>query len=157
MKIFAALRDDVNEGFVWVKRPGLPSRCVVRIKNPANSKAIYCEALQIDDNFLTEYNNDSHDSRRFKINTPETAIVMSGWFRAGLGDLLKQNDYPLEIVSCNGRWGRLRACMHHPQVVVRVAAWLGVTSVALGLVGVVLGVISLCPKVLPSLAQFGFH
>ncbi len=143
MKIFAARRDDVNEGFVWLKCPGLPSRCVVRIKNPTKSKTVYCEALQIDENFLREYNK---GSERIKIGTPDDAIVMSGWFRARLGDLVKQNDYSLQIASCNGWWGKLRACMHHPQVVVRVAAWLGVVSVALGVVGAALGVISLWPR-----------
>ena len=94
MRVFAARRDDVSEGFVWLRRNGLPSRCVVRIKNPSTASVVYCEALQMDDNFVTEYNNDK-DSRRFKISAPDDAIVMSGWFRFRLGDLATQGDYAL--------------------------------------------------------------
>ena len=140
MKILAARRQDVNEGFVWLNRPGFPSRCIVRIKNPGNSKSVYCEALQIDDNFRNEYND---DTRRFQLDLTHDPIVISGWFRARLGDLERQKDYALEIAPCNGLWGKLRACMHHPQVVVRVGAWLGVISVGLGLVGIILGLLSI--------------
>ncbi len=136
MKIYAARRDDVNEGFVWLKRPGLPSRSIVRIKNPASGKRVYCEALQIDENFLREYNRPP----RLAIHSPESAVVMSGWFRTRLGNLATQQDYPLDVVVCGSWWAKLRACMHHPQIVVRVAVWLGVLSVGLGVLGVILSV-----------------
>ena len=43
-------------------------------------------------------------------------------------------------------WGRFKACIHHPQTVVRIAAWLGAIGAALGLVGVVLGGLSFIPR-----------
>lgn len=142
MRIFAARRDEVNEGFVWLNRPSLPSRCVVQIKNPAQSKSVFCEALQIDDNFLREYNSDSH---RVRLTIADDPLVIGGWFRAQLGGLVKQREYELQISPCNNWWGKLCACFHHPQVMVRVGAWLGVIGVFLGLMGVVLGVVGLLP------------
>ena len=142
MKIYASLMNDLAEGIVWLQRADLPPRCVVKITHPEAGVIVFCEALQIEKNFLDTYNR----SPRFSIDEPRSAIVMSAWFRARLGGLETQKSYPLKIEAANNRYGKLRACFDHPQVVVRVAAWLGVISVALGAVGVLLGVLSVCPK-----------
>ena len=139
MKIYASLDDDVGEGFVWLKKQGLPSRGVVKISNLETSRSVFCEALQLEDNFLKQYNN----SPRYAIHNPESSIVMNGWYRARLGDVQTQREYDLKIVAADSTWGKVRACMDHPQVVVRVAVWLGVLSVVLGIVGFFLGVVSL--------------
>lgn len=141
MKIFAALENDVGQGYVWLKKAGLPPRCIVKITNPIAKRSVFCEALQFETNFLKKYNQ----SPRFSISSLDSSIVMSGWYRARLGGLETQKDYPLEITTGHTSWGKLRACLHHPQIVVRVAAWLGLLSVALGGLGVVLGVVSLWP------------
>lgn len=143
MKIFAALGDDIGQGVVWLKKTGLPQRCVVKITNPTKKCIVFCEALQFETNFLKNYNQ----IPRLNITSPESSIVMSAWYRARLGGLETQADYPLEVTGADTYWGKLRACLAHPQIVVRVAAWLGLLSVALGGVGVVLGVISICTKV----------
>lgn len=142
MKIFAALGDDLGAGFVWLSMPGVPARCVIKISNPASNRSVYCEALQIEKNFLTKYNQ----SPRFTISDPNSSIVMSSWYRARLGGLETQRDYPLDVQVADGWWGKLRACLHHPQIVVRVAAWLGIVGVVLGIVGLLLGVASLLPR-----------
>ncbi len=130
MKVYAALRDDVGEGHVWFQRPGLPERCVVKITNKGRS--VYCEALQIEKNFLEAYNQ----SPRVTIDNPASSIVMSYWYRAHLGGLETQKSYPLTVKVAKPLWGQLRACMQHPHLVVRVAVWLGILSVVLGVVGV---------------------
>lgn len=127
---------------MWLHKPGLPPRCVVKIKNPENGRIVFCEALQFDDNFLQQYNQDS----RHKIDSKESSIVMSGWYRARLGGLETQREYALEITDAHSCWGKMRTCMHHPQTVVRVAVWLGLLSLALGLVGMVLGIVSVWPR-----------
>jgi hypothetical protein len=142
MKIYACLDDDISEGFVWLKRSGLASRSVVKITNPEGGRSVFCEALQLEDNFLGEYNQ----SPRLKIESPESSIIMSAWYRARLGNLETQRDYNLEIRAANGWWGKLRSCIQHPQIIIRVAVWLGVVSVGLGVVGVVLGVVSAWPR-----------
>ncbi len=134
MKIFAALHDDIAEGFVWLFQPGLPARSVVRITNTINRKRIYCEALQIDSNFLRRYEL----SRTSKISDVNTSIVMSAWYRDKLGGLKTLEEYPLEVVESKG-WlsglSKLRAQCTHPQLVVRMAIRIGLWSLFLGVLG----------------------
>ena len=139
MKVYASLGDDIGEGFVWLKNPGLPPRCVVKIRNPATKKVVFCEALQFEENFLKKYNA----TPRMPITDPESAIVMNAWYRARPGGLDTQKEHSLEVANANWWWGKLRSGVHHPQVIVRVAVWLGVVSVVLGSVGVAPGVVSL--------------
>lgn len=141
MKLFASMREDVQQGWVWLQDPSLPSRSIVKIKNSNNGKVVYCEALQIDSNFLTAYNEPG--SRRLKISAPQESLVINGWYRAALGGLSTQTEATLSIKASNTWWGKFKACTHHPQTVVRVAAWLGLVSVILGLLGAALGGASL--------------
>ncbi|MDP2760949.1 MAG: hypothetical protein Q8O64_11200 [Sideroxyarcus sp.] len=142
MKLFAALREDTQQGWVWLQDSSLPARSIVKITNPANGNVVYCEVLQIDNNFLSAYNQ----SPRINIDNPNTALVINGWYRASLGNLSTQSDVSLKIKSSNCWWGKFMACIGHPQVIVRVAAWLGAIGLILGIVGLVLGALSLCPK-----------
>ena len=103
----AFLDDDISEGFVWLKRTGLAPRSVVKITNPDGGRSVFCEALQLEDNFLREYNQ----APRLNIEKPESSIIMSAWYRARLGNLETQREYNLEIRAANGWWGKLRfAC-----------------------------------------------
>lgn len=137
-KIYAALRDDVSDGHVWLEEPDLSQRCVVKITNTQNGRSVYCESLQFEKNFLKEYNQDP----RFTIDTPASSIVMSYWYRSLLGGLETQQVYPLDVKAAKPIWGHLIACMQHPQVVVRVAIRLGLLSVGLGILGVIIAVCS---------------
>lgn len=138
MKIYAAREEDAHQGWVWLQRPDLPPRGVVCIVNPANKAKVHCEALQIERNFLDNYNQ----APRWTISDPGSALVIGEWFRAKLG-IKTQEDTQLQILPCRTWWGQFKACTDHPQVVVRVAAWLGFVGLVLGLVGLVLGIISL--------------
>jgi hypothetical protein len=142
MKLFAALREDTQQGWVWLENSSLTMRSIVKIKNTENDKSVYCEALQIDKNFLKTYNQEP----RHAITDTKNTLVISGWYRAKLGDLKTQSDASLVITACNSWWGKFRACTHHPQVIVRVAAWLGLVSVILGLLGVIISLVSLLPS-----------
>lgn len=146
MRIYASLDDDIGEGFVWLRKAGLPARGIVKITHTDSGRSLFCEALQFEDNFLQKYNQ----SPRFTIDNPESSVVMNGWYRARLGGLQTQREYPLDIAQADSWRGKIRACMDHPQVVVRVAVWLGLLSVALGVVGVLLGIISVLPEDGPS-------
>jgi len=139
MKLFAALEEDAHQGWVWLQRNSLPARCVVKVKNLQNSRSVYCEALQIDDNFLKQYNQ----SPRFTITQPSEALVIGAWYRAGLGDVQTQSKVPLEVSACKSWWGQYKACTGHPQVVVRLPAWLGGIGFVLGVIGLILGIISI--------------
>lgn len=142
MKLFAALREDTQQGLVWLQNASLSARSIVKITNSENGKSVYCEALQIEKNFLSAYNQ----SPRISITKPQATLVISGWYRAALGDLSTQADIPLKIKPSNCWWGKFKACTDHPQIIVRVAAWLGAIGLFLGIIGFVLGVLSLCPR-----------
>jgi len=102
IKVYAALRDDVSEGHVWLEKPGLPARCVVTITNTQNGRTVYCESFQFEKNFLSEYNQ----SPRIKIDSPASSIVMSYWYRAHLGGLETHKVYPLDVEGCETDLGQ---------------------------------------------------
>lgn len=142
MKIFAALREDTQQGWVWLQDSSLQARSIVKITNPTNGNVVYCEALQIDKNFLNTYNQ----SPRINIDKPHATLVINGWYRAALGGLSTQSEVSLSVKTSNFWWGKFKACTDHPQIIVRVAAWLGAIGLSLGVVGLVLGVMSVFPK-----------
>jgi hypothetical protein len=139
-KVFAALKEDSNEGWIWLRQPSVPQRSVVKITNCGNGKSIYCEALQFDKNFLRYYNQSG--GSRIPITDPDHSIVINKWYRSRLGDFATQSEQNLHIVAQDHWWGRCWACLHHPQVGLRLATWLGVLGFVLGVVGVILGVLS---------------
>ncbi len=137
MRVFAALRDDISQGWIWLDRKALPIRSIVRVENRANGKVVYCEVLQIDKNFLRSYNQ----APRLAITDTENTIVIGAWYRSKLG-VGTQAGYDFDIRPSESLWGRFWACAHHPQIVVRIAIWLAVWSVVLGFIGATLGVVS---------------
>jgi hypothetical protein len=141
MKLFAAREEDAHQGWVWLQDATLPARSVVKIENLLSGKSVYCEALQIDDNFLKQYNQ----SPRISITDAAGALVIGAWYRAGLGGIESQTEVNLRVSQCNSLWGQFKACTGHPQIIVRLAAWLGGIGLLLGIIGLVLGVISVLP------------
>lgn len=92
----------------------------------------------MESNFLEKYN---HPPRR-SISAPSSSLVIGAWFRAEL-EVQAQATLPLKIESCTNWWYQFRACTDHPQVVIRLAAWLGGIGLVLGVIGLGLGIISL--------------
>lgn len=132
--VYAALFDDLNQGYIWLDGDHL-FREVIKITNAKNKKSIYCVALNIEGNFRCKYN----DSNTFKLNESKKAIVISQWYREGLG-VDRQEVVDLEICrsddffkSC---YWKMRACQTHPELTNRVAFWLGISGVFFGLVPV---------------------
>lgn len=139
MRVFASLHSDAQQGWVWLDQPDLEPRSIVRIRNRASGESVFCEALQIDTNFLKTYNQ----APRCSICDTRSAIVMNSWYRAKLGQLRTRSEADLHVEPAPHWLSKFKACTHHPQVIVRVAAWLGLISVLLGFIGVVLGAMSL--------------
>ena len=135
LEIYAALEADISNGTVWLKQNSLPARCIVKIANETNDRTVYCEALQFDENFLARYNAPMGNRRT--INDPDSSIVMGYWYRARLGDLNTSKTYSLLVKKATPFWGDVWACLHHPQLIVRMAMGLALPSVFLGLVGAV--------------------
>jgi len=140
--IYAALREDINSGWIWVNVPKFKQRSVVCLNNPNTRKKVYCEVLQIDDNFLKSYN--TKDGGRLAIRGDSPTLILNEWYRKLLGDLPTKSEYELQISEVDNWLGMIFACVQHPQIIVRVAFWLAAISVALGVVGFIFGIISLC-------------
>lgn len=134
-KVLAALKDDMNQGWVWISHPQILSRSIVEIKNKGNGKSVYCEALQIDENYKFAYKN----GWTCELPKSEAVITVNAWYRNKLKLTQTNQDYELGVSAENHLYGKLMANFQHPQVVVRVAMWLGCISVALGIIGVCLG------------------
>lgn len=130
--VYACLREHINEGFVHFRAPYLESRCIVRISRKGAGGGVYCEALQLDDNYVAEYDG---GRRRRKIGGDVGGVITMGdWYRKKLG-VKKNSQVPFVICPCNGLWGKFWACMDHPQVVVRLSTCLGAIGLVLGVVG----------------------
>lgn len=134
------MHKDMNQGSVWLTESGFVPRSIVKITSKANNKSVYCERLEIDENFTKEYNQ----RPRVSIYPGEETAVINAWYRKRLGSIATKTSHDLQIVEANGWWGKFRANTGHPQVVVRLATWLAVISVALGVIGVGLGALSIC-------------
>jgi len=143
-KIFPALYDEAGESWIWFTEPPLPSRTVVRVKNPQTKRVVYCESREIDPNFLKHYNQHP----RSKIENPDEALVIGEWYRDALGgfetthtsaSLVKLDIKP---APCPG-WRGLRASCQHPDIAVRIGTRLGVIGLWLGVVGLLPTVLEL--------------
>ncbi len=143
------------EGFVWLKSD-VQARAIVEITNVANKSRIVCEALQLERNFRERYNKPP----RAPINESDMdlALVVNHWYRARLGQpgepLRTKTEYSLTVRSVSGPCARIRACLDHPQVVVRVSSWLGILGFLLGTAGVLFGLVSIAFGVFPELTSY---
>ncbi len=138
-KVFVALSEDINSGWVWIGNPPFEQRSIVKVRNLTLDKTIYTEVLHIDPNFVKRYNK---QVETLKIHDPSTAIVVNEWYRWKLGNIKSQEEVELEVISSNNIWGRLCANLcYHPQVVVRLGSSLGLVSVLLGIISIILTLI----------------
>lgn len=137
LKVFASLAEDINNGWVWLPESLVGERTVIRIKNKRSGKVVYCEALQIGDNYLKRYNT---NGRTHQINDKNASITMSEWYRKKLGITKTQEEIEFDVVTRDNPWGHLRASLHHPQIVVRLAMELAIISVVLGVIGAYFGI-----------------
>ncbi len=150
--LHAALHEDIAEGFVWLKGD-VQARAIIEITNIANNARVVCEALQFEPNFLNRYNK----APRVTISEGniESSIVINHWYRARLGwpgePLRTRAECSLSIRPLGGPFAKVRACLDHPQVMVRVSTWLGILGFFLGLIGTVLGLAGTAFSVFPEL------
>lgn len=138
--VYAALHDESNSGWIWLSRPQLGSRSLIRVKNLDNGRKVLCQLREIDDNFVALYNA---RSRTFRLQSyhREKAAIISDWYRSGLGIRNTQSSVNLEVTpACIPCWHAIRACCQHPEPVVRLATRLGVWSLVLGSLGLALAI-----------------
>lgn len=128
--VLASLKEDMNQGWIWISHPSISSRSIVEVK--AGKKSIYCEALQIDHNYREAYKR----GWTYDLSNDQPVLTISAWYRNKLGLDNTNESYELSIKQSNDLYGRVISSIQHPQVVVRLATWLGIISVSLGILGV---------------------
>jgi len=147
--VYHALHDDTDKGWVWFLNPAFTARMTLKIRNPSNGKSVYCEYRDIDEPFLTLYNERAHtrpidpegtyhageyfqirDSTKF-----EDILVISGWYRSALG-IPGANTCSLDVRKPrSASWADLRAACQHPEPGVRVATRVAILGTWLAVVG----------------------
>ena len=120
--------NDVHTGVVWLFRQTREHRPVIKITNHATNEQIYCEKLDLDDTYLYKM------KRKGKRDTE--LIFMNEWYREKLGIKSVDEWVELEITEpIIKSWGKFMACVHHPQIVVRMSLWISVIGLVLGILG----------------------
>jgi hypothetical protein len=145
-----AISEDIANGWIWVETSehDLASkleakRRVARVSHGA--KAIFCEVIHVDDYDLERFNHfyEQHGVSQLhrgvdgKFQRAERVFI-NHWYRRKLGIEVKAGEsLLLNIAVKSNPHAQARACIqHHPQLVVRIATWLGVVALGLGLLGV---------------------
>ena len=142
-KIYAAQIAEISQGWVWLPKSIISQRSIVKLFSKDTRKTVYCEALSIDDNFVCSYNE---SQRTLEITEPRSALVASEWYRKRLG-ICTCTEAEIVVTPSNCGYWQIRACLDHPQIVVRLAVMLALWSVVLsfvfGFISIGLGIVSL--------------
>jgi hypothetical protein len=139
--IYAALHEETKEGWVWLPANPALTSIHVHIRNPHNNRSVYCERRTADENFRQTYNSPSGTKR---LPESEKFIVLNSWYREQLGIFDTKIAMPLDIQDAPGWMAALRAFTAHPNPAIRVSMVLAFISLALGLTGIAIGLLSLC-------------
>lgn len=161
-KIYAALHEETDRGWVWLVKDGFQTGDIVRLCSEDNpGRGVYCAYREIDGNFLTRYNERPHtrkiapektykpgeqmaisDRKRYK-----DLLVIGQWYRTALGVGDKEACCNVDVRKpwCS-YWGHLRAACHHPDVSVRLGTRLGILGAWLGTSSLFLAILALVSR-----------
>src|SRR5215813_10975306 len=106
--VHAALREDMNEVFVWVQNEMLEKQLTHRRRilciRTQDGKSVYCEALYVDDDYLKRWKDRlkeslwSNEMWDAQIDDHHRRIFINGWYTHLLGDLHRgYKEIPLSI------------------------------------------------------------
>jgi hypothetical protein len=145
-KVYKALAEDITMPYIWVSNPPRP-RHIAKITNHEAKKSIFCKVLEADSSFKKRYNKRTRKKHFSESSESFEFIVINGWYRERLGIENIEKEKPnanLEIKQAYlCRWcplslyAQIRAAIAHPDYSVKLA-------VILGILGLALGIISLC-------------
>ncbi len=105
-EVYVSLRNDENEGWVWITKPDVSGRSVIRIENKENNKVVFCEARIIDCNYRKHY-NETDGTRTLSVD--KNVITINEWYRKKL-DINKNEDCELSITTADNWYGRFHCC-----------------------------------------------
>jgi hypothetical protein len=142
--IHSSLRDDMNEGWIWIRHLQKDldgKRRIVRV-TAATGKRTFCEALYADDWYMEKWHQRWKAAGQPVPPAGEKLAFISSWYRSRLGIGLGQENLTIEY--CENPAGpflwQLHACFQHPQLVVVLATVLAVVGLGLGILAIGLGV-----------------
>ncbi len=144
-KIYKSLHEESKSGWIWIYNKDLLENSqnirFLKIKNNSYNKIIYAEKREIDNNYKEIY-NDNKRTKKFELNQ-EKILIMSYHYRNLLGvkGISDCNDLSVEISNC--LWYKLLTLKGHPDPIVKISFWLAVSSIVIGLLGIVLSIVSL--------------
>lgn len=139
--IFAALDSETKEGWVWLPLSAKWNTSLVLIKY--HHRSVICERRVVDANFRRLYERETGTT----LPSSDNFIIMNAWYREHLGITGTQIRLPLEIKETNSFWARhVSVFWQHPQAVVRTNILVALVSIALGILGLFLGLVSLLRK-----------
>lgn len=152
-KCRVALVENIEAGFVWIGKPKVESRTIVRINNcKKNGKVVYCQALNIDNNFVKKYNEEKSTTT---IKKDGDYIVANKWYRDKLG--IEKNKEAKLLIRTKGKtqkfWWAYKAARSHPENSIRLSALLAILSLFLGVVGMIMGVVALYLNIMDNELQ----
>jgi len=137
-----SLAEDINNPFIWFSELPCNSREIVKLINMDSSKSVWCEVVKASDNFIERYNC---NERTFNVEKKTPFLVVNQWYRNNLG-LVKneQSNIKISHTSTPKLLKQFLASYDHPDNTVRLAVILAFISITLGIIGLFLGIISLC-------------
>jgi len=135
--IRAALHDETDKGWVWLRlnRKTFVSRMTIKISY--GKKSVYCEYREIDSKFVKLYNC----GRTRKIEEEGKFVVISDWYRKALGiEETKETEQPTgpSLNISKPRWALfadIRAGCQHPEPGVRMATQIAIWGTWVGFAG----------------------
>jgi hypothetical protein len=137
-RIYAALSSEAREGWVWLPRIADLTSKTIRIRR--SNYSVVCEKRIVDTNFRAEYH-----SRPNTKTLPDTDdfIVISTWYKEKLG-IFAETECTLQIQNADGFVDKhFRAFLDHPNPAIRVSIVMGTISLALGVLGPGLAILSI--------------
>ncbi len=166
LKVFAdsyelhlAISEDIASGWMWVETKNTDLRELLNAHRPIakvsyKNAAVFCEVLCADSYDLKRFDEFYEKHGLTQVSSSGKAeqknrVFINHWYRNKLGIVDVAAGGSLDISfkfrdSLVGEtWYQANACMAHPQVIVRVATWVGLVALGLGVFGAGLALLPL--------------
>jgi len=141
-KVYPSLKEDINSPTVWLQGSNIGGRDLVLVKCKQSHKSVWVDAQIVDNNFQNNYNH----SPRISLDNNKKVIIANEWYRQKLG-IIKGANADLKIKQIKLPFIRpfrqMQAALNHPDSSVRISADIAILSLLLGIIGLVLGAMSL--------------
>ncbi|MDA0125997.1 MULTISPECIES: hypothetical protein [Vibrio] len=124
--------EDIGAPYIWGVGFDYPHKEIIRIKNPVSGRKVWVEFMFGDENFRKSYN----ERKTRTINSNEQTLIISQWYREII-EVNKNESIELEVKKSRlPLWIKtMLAARKHPDSTVRLATYLAVLSVVLGVIG----------------------